>query len=217
MDCRRIDRGKRRRQRVFRAAARLTLTTNDNGTWVESAQQARHNVDASGGTTREFAPGRLHGECATYNAGMETKNSPARVLVAEDNPQGAELLEAFLSDTDYEVRTVGDGEETMRVVREWKPDLILLDVMMPKLSGFEVCKRLKSDPATRRTPILMITALDQPSDIERAVDVGTNDFLTKPINKFELLRRVRAMLASYQGRGELAETIDYINAVQEGK
>ena len=152
----------------------------------------------------------------TYNARMKTETQPPRVLVAEDNPQGAELLEAYFSDLDYEVRTVTDGEETLRAVQEWKPDVILLDVMMPKLSGFEVCKRLKSGPKTHDIAVLMVTALDQPSDIERAVDVGTNDFLTKPINKTELLLRVQALLAARGGRDELAETLEYINAVQRG-
>ncbi len=139
----------------------------------------------------------------------------ARVLVAEDNPQGAELLEAYVTGGGYDVRTAADGESTLRLVREWKPDLILLDVMMPKLSGFEVCKRLKADPATRDIAVIMVTALDQPSDVERAVEVGTNDFLTKPINKTDLLLRIKSMLATRRGK-ELPDTIDYINAVQEG-
>src|SRR5438105_4805463 len=115
---------------------------------------------------------------------------PTRVLIADDNPQGVELLEAYLGDSDYEIETAADGEETLRKVREWQPDLILLDIMMPKISGFEVCKRLRAEPVTRDTAVLMITALDQPSDIERAVEVGTDEFLTKPINKTELLVRV---------------------------
>src|SRR6516165_6558506 len=93
---------------------------------------------------------------------------PFRVLIAEDNPQGVELLEAYLSDSGYEIQRSGDGEETMEKVRSWKPDLILLDIMMPKISGFEVCKRLRSDPALRSIGVLMITALDQQSDVDRA-------------------------------------------------
>src|SRR5438105_12422754 len=120
------------------------------------------------------------------------ESRPTRVLIADDNAQGVELLEAYLGDSNYEIETAGDGEETLRKVREWQPDLILLDIMMPKISGFEVCKRLRAEPATRETAVLMITALDQPSDIERAVEVGTDEFLTKPINKTELLVRVRA-------------------------
>src|SRR5687768_947837 len=117
--------------------------------------------------------------------------SKAKVLIADDNPEGLELLEAYLSETDYDVETAADGEAALKKVRAWQPDVILLDIMMPKISGFEVCKQVKADPATRDTVVLMVTALDQPSDIERAVEAGTNDFFTKPINKTELLRRVR--------------------------
>src|SRR5258707_6491339 len=121
---------------------------------------------------------------------------PPRVLIADDNPQGAELLEAYLSSTDYELRIAGDGEQTMELVRTWQPDLILLDVMMPRISGFEVCKRLRADPATRDMAVLMVTALDQTSDVERAVEAGTDDFLTKPINKNEPLLPVPSLLKS---------------------
>jgi DNA-binding response OmpR family regulator len=140
-----------------------------------------------------------------------------RVLIADDNPQGVELLEAYLGDTGYEIATAFDGEETLRKVSDWRPDLVLLDVMMPKLSGFEVCKRLKADRATRGLAILMITALDQPSDVDRAVDAGTDDFLTKPINQTDLLRRVRALLASRRKGGELERALAYMEAVERGE
>src|SRR5882724_8088832 len=89
---------------------------------------------------------------------------PPRILIADDNAQGVELLEAYLTGCAYEVQTAMDGEETLRKVKQWRPDLILLDIMMPKISGFEVCKRLRADPATREIAVLMVTALDQPSD-----------------------------------------------------
>lgn len=139
-----------------------------------------------------------------------------RILIADDNPQGVELLEAYLADGDYDIRTADDGEETLALVREWHPDLILLDIMMPKLSGFEVCKRLRADPATRDTAVLMVTALDQPSDIDRAVEAGTNDFLTKPINKNELLLRMRSLLSARQYKRELDRALAYIEAVEKG-
>ena len=139
---------------------------------------------------------------------------PARVLIADDNPQGVELLEAYLSETDYDIQTAADGEETLKKVRTWQPDVILLDIMMPKISGFEVCKRLRADPATRDIAILMVTALDQPSDVDRAVEAGTNDFLTKPINKAELLLRVRAALKSCRAKGPLDQTLDYFEGVE---
>ena len=82
----------------------------------------------------------------------------------------------------------------MDKIASFQPDLILLDVMMPKLSGFEVCDKLKSDDSTRHIMILMVTALNELGDIERAIDAGTNDFLSKPVNKAELLKRVENML-----------------------
>src|SRR6266516_4789089 len=109
-------------------------------------------------------------------------NEPPRVLIADDNSQGVELLEAYLSGSNYDIETAADGEETLRKVKDWRPDLILLDIMMPKISGFEVCKRLRADPGTRDIAVLMITGLDQPSDIEKAVEAGAEDFMTKPIN-----------------------------------
>jgi PleD family two-component response regulator len=141
---------------------------------------------------------------------------PPRVLIADDNPQGAELLEAYLGDSGYELRSAADGEQTLQQVAAWLPDLILLDIMMPRLSGFEVCKRLRANPATRDVAVLMITALDQPSDIERALEAGTDDFLSKPINKNELLLRVRSLLRSRQYKRELDRVLAYIEEVEKG-
>lgn len=141
---------------------------------------------------------------------------PARVLIADDNPQNASLLEEYLDGDEFQVVVASDGEETLARVRDFQPDVLLLDIMMPKLSGFEVCKRLKSDAASRNLPVLMITALDQPSDIERAVDAGADDFLTKPIHQTELVRRVRALIASRQSAGRLDQALSYIEAVDRG-
>jgi PleD family two-component response regulator len=137
-----------------------------------------------------------------------------RVLIADDDPQSLELLEVYLCNSDYQIRTATGGEEALQLVRQWKPDLVLLDIMMPKVSGFEVCKRLRADPATQDIAVLMITALDQPSDVERAVEAGTNDFLTKPINKTELLLRVRAMLKAREQQRDLDRALAYFEAVQ---
>jgi PleD family two-component response regulator len=142
---------------------------------------------------------------------------PPRILIADDNPQGVELLEAYLGEMDCEIRTAADGEETLRQVAEWKPDLILLDIMMPKISGFEVCKRLRANPASADIVVLMVTALDQPSDQDRAVEAGTNDFLTKPINKTELLLRVRSALQSRRYKEQLDQALAYIEAVERGQ
>src|SRR5438034_282491 len=144
-------------------------------------------------------------------------NEPTRVLIADDNPQGVELLEAYLGGCDYETETAADGEETLQKVHVWHPDLILLDIMMPKISGFEVCKRLRANPATTQIAVLMITALDQPSDIDRAVEAGTDDFVTKPINKTDLLVRVSAALKSRRHKEPLDQTLDYMGGVDEGR
>jgi CheY-like chemotaxis protein len=144
-------------------------------------------------------------------------NEIPRILIADDNPQGVELLEAYLSDCAYELSTASDGDAALRKVAEWHPDLILLDIMMPKISGFEVCKRVRGEPKTRDIAILMVTALDQPSDIERAVDAGTDDFLTKPINKTELLLRVRSLLKARLYKRDLERALAYISAVERGE
>jgi CheY-like chemotaxis protein len=138
------------------------------------------------------------------------------VLIADDDPKGAELLEAYLAGTDYELAVAGDGEQALRQVADWHPDVILLDIMMPRISGFEVCKRLRADPATHAIGVLMITALDQPSDHERAVEAGADDFVTKPINKNDLLLRVRSLLGSLPHKRELDRALAYIEAVERG-
>lgn len=139
-----------------------------------------------------------------------------RVLIADDNQQNAELLEAHLDGTGWDTQIAVNGEETLKLTAEWKPDVILLDVMMPKFSGFEVCKRLRADPATKGVGVLMVTALDQPNDIDRAVDAGTDDFLTKPINKTELLLRVRALLAAKDEPTDVARGLAYVRRVLQG-
>ena len=139
-----------------------------------------------------------------------------RILIADDSHLNAELLDAHLDGSGFETKLVYNGEEALAAAREWKPDLILLDVMMPKLSGFEVCRRLRADPATSGVSVLMVTALDQATDVETAVDAGTDDFITKPINKTELLLRVRAMLDSRNEATDADRALAYIGRVQQG-
>lgn len=139
-----------------------------------------------------------------------------RILIADDHPQGVELLEAYLSGTPYQLRTATNGEEALQVVQSWLPDVVLLDIMMPRLSGFEVCKRMRQEPATRDIGVIMITALDQPADVDRAVEAGTDDFLTKPINQGDLLQRIAALLKSRGSKDDLQRSLDYIRAVEAG-
>lgn len=117
-----------------------------------------------------------------------------RILIADDNEANRELLDAYLAGVDCDTEIAVDGQDTLDKVASFKPDLILLDIMMPKLSGFEVCKKIKEDPASKQIMILMVTALNELGDIERAVTAGTDDFLSKPVNKIELIKRVQNML-----------------------
>jgi len=137
-----------------------------------------------------------------------------RVLIADDNEANVELLEAYLGDMDVEVAVAVDGQDTLDKAASFHPDLILLDVMMPKLSGFEVCQKLKSNPATSKIMILMVTALNEHGDMERAVDAGTDDFLSKPVDKMSLVKRVENMLKFRNVTDELERLRRYIEQME---
>ncbi len=137
-----------------------------------------------------------------------------RILIADDNLTNVELLEAYLANLDCEIDVARDGQETLAKVESFQPDLILLDIMMPKLSGFEVCQQIKQDPRTRNIMILMVTALNELGDIERAVNAGTDDFLSKPVNKLELLKRVENMLKLRHVTDELERLRRYIQEME---
>ena len=126
-----------------------------------------------------------------------------RVLVVDDNAQNAELLEAYLDDLGVSVTVAHDGFAAIEAVANDPPDLILMDIMMPRMSGYQATERLKGDPATKDIPIIMVTALGEVGDVERAVDCGADDFLTKPVNKIELLTRVRSLLRVRQLQQDL--------------
>ncbi len=138
-----------------------------------------------------------------------------RILIADDNDANRELLEAYLVGVDCEIATSVDGQDTLDKVLTFNPDLVLLDVMMPKLSGFEVCKQLKDAPETSRVMVLMVTALNEMGDIERAVAAGTDDFLSKPVNKIELLKRVDNMLKLKGTGDELERLRRYIQEMED--
>ena len=140
-----------------------------------------------------------------------------RILIADDNEANVELLEAYLAGLDVETAVAIDGQDTLDKVESFQPDLVLLDIMMPKLSGFEVCQKLKNDPATSRIMILMVTALNELGDIERAVEAGTDDFLSKPVNKFELVLRVNNMLRHRGESDELERLRKYIEEMEASR
>ena len=139
----------------------------------------------------------------------------SKILIADDNPTNVELLEAFLSERDCEIAIAVDGQDTLERVAEFQPEVILLDIMMPKLSGFEVCEELKASAETRGIMILMVTALNELGDIERAVAAGCDDFLSKPINKIELLKRIDNMLKLRHVTDELQRLRNYIDGMDE--
>jgi CheY-like chemotaxis protein len=138
-----------------------------------------------------------------------------KILIADDNPTNVELLEAYLDGVECEIAVAVDGHDTLAKVAEFRPDLILLDIMMPKLSGFEVCKTLKRNPDTRQIMILMVTALNEIGDIERAVSSGCDDFLSKPIDKLALVKRVEIMLKLRHVTDELERLRRYIDTMED--
>jgi len=145
---------------------------------------------------------------------MDPEKRKQRILIADDNEANVELLEAYLSGLGHDIAIAVDGQDTLDKVASFQPDLILLDIMMPKLSGFEVCQQLKGNPRTSAIMILMVTALNELGDIERAVEAGADDFLSKPVNKLELLKRVDNMLTLRGVTDELERLRQYIEKME---
>jgi CheY-like chemotaxis protein len=157
---------------------------------------------------------------------MTPKDSPAanpsnesflpesKVMIVDDNPQNVELLSAFLESLPVKLITATDGVDALEKVAAHDPDLILLDIMMPRMSGFQVCRKIKGDPKTRDIQILMVTALNELGDIEQASECGTDDFVSKPVNKFELLTRVKSLLRVRHLKSELERALTYLNEIE---
>lgn len=139
--------------------------------------------------------------------GTDTDLASAKVLIVDDNEQNLELLHAYLEELPCQILLARDGQEALAAVTAEKPNLVLLDVMMPRMSGFQVCSRLKKDPASKDIPVVMVTALNEVGDVERAVESGADDFLTKPVNRLELLTRARSLIRLSQLQRQLNKTL----------
>jgi CheY-like chemotaxis protein len=135
-------------------------------------------------------------------------------MIVDDNVQNVELLQAFLEALPVKIVTAYDGVEALEKVEQHNPDLILLDIMMPRMSGFQVCRTLKGNQKTRDIQILMVTALNELGDIEQASECGTDDFVSKPVNKFELLTRVKSLLRVRHLKNELERALTYLNEIE---
>jgi K+-sensing histidine kinase KdpD len=123
-----------------------------------------------------------------------TTSKKHKILIVEDNQENMDLLVYFLRPQGYEIIGVGDGLSAVQKVAEDPPDIILLDIMLPKMDGYEVCEKLKKDPETKFIPIIMLTALKELKDKVRALEVGADDFISKPFENVELLARVKSLL-----------------------
>ena len=146
-------------------------------------------------------------------AEKEPEKTPT-VLVVDDDQPSLELLQAYLEDVDCKMLAARDGPEALQIIAKEPPDLVLLDVMMPKMSGFEVCRKIKNDPKTGDIPVIMVTALNEFGDIERGIDSGTDDFISKPVNKLELLTRVKTMLKLKHLSDKLERTLAYLSEIE---
>ncbi|MEM7629875.1 MAG: response regulator [Planctomycetota bacterium] len=145
--------------------------------------------------------------------------SAPSVLLVDDNLQNLELIEAYLEDLaqDFglELRRALNGEEALAAVAERRPELLVLDVMMPRMSGFQVCEALKGDDRTREIPVVVVTALNEVGDVERALEAGADDFLTKPVNRLELTTRVKSLLEVGRLRRRLGDAVREIDRLRD--
>ena len=136
-----------------------------------------------------------------------------KVLIIDDEAHIRRVIELKLRQRGYEVLQATDGEQGLDLIHTQRPDAVITDIMMPKLSGYEVCQQLKENAETRDIPVLMVTALKEMGDIEKAVAAGADDFLTKPVHRLELLTRVRSLLRVRHLKNERDRLLAYLAEV----
>ncbi len=139
----------------------------------------------------------------------------SKILVVDDVAVNVQLLTTYLTSVGYNVIAARDGQEALEKVGSCNPDLVLLDVMMPKFNGFEVCERIKSDELTRIIPVIMVTALNEIEDKIKATEAGADDFISKPFNKLELLTRVKSLLRIKELHDQLNIKIKELESAKE--
>ena len=182
---------------------RTAVETIANGHLTISAGLASFPENASDGSTliqkaqKALLQAKIKGKnrvCTIGNPSVIPSKEKERILVVDDDPRNVKLIEALLLPMNYEVIKAFSGLEALSMVNKVEMDLVLLDIMMPVMSGYEVCRRLKSIEDTRLIPVVMVTALDSIEDKVKAIEAGADDFLSKPVNKVELLARTQSLV-----------------------
>lgn len=144
-----------------------------------------------------------------------SNNQKGKILVVDDIPVNIQLMQKYLSPAGYEILVARNGEEALVQVENGRPDLVLLDVMMPKMDGFETCRILKSNDKTKYIPIIMVTALNEIEDKVKGIEAGADDFITKPFNKLELLARTKSLLRIKRLHDQLQEKVFQLEQAKE--
>jgi len=140
---------------------------------------------------------------------INPRGSKGKVLIVDDEELNLQLIEAYLNE-EYEIITAQSGTEALKKIIEEKPDIVLLDIMMPQINGYDVCKSIKENDATRFIPVVMCTALSGSEAKVKAIEIGADDFLTKPINREELFARIKSLLKKKHYQDELVHDKEII-------
>jgi two-component system cell cycle response regulator len=149
---------------------------------------------------------------------LGTNEGKERILVVDDNVQNVELLQEILNANGYTVTTAYDGIDALEKVSKEKPDLLLLDIMMPKMDGYQVCEALRNDEETKDIPIIFVTAKTEVKDWTHAIfNMGANSYITKPINAKKLTEKVKSVLKMKHSRDELRKTREKLSKTMEDK